>query len=187
MTRRQIYWSVALFAVLLILFVTAAQAQPVIVTTRTTFACTPTAVWDGDGPICCTEGPRIRLSGIATREIDGICKPGHPGPSASGIDARNQLVSLLGGSKGSCRPAIFAWQPGRCQHRGSAGGVTTAAWCITARGVDLSCAVVASGRGPLVRTLSGAAIAAEVAAGELSPSGPCRATFVVQQIPTIQA
>lgn len=27
------------------------------------FDCTPTRVWDGDGPIWCAEGPRIRLSG----------------------------------------------------------------------------------------------------------------------------
>ena len=43
-----------------------------------TFACTATAVWDGDGPIWCEEGPRIRLRGIAAREIDGTCRPGHP-------------------------------------------------------------------------------------------------------------
>ncbi len=28
-----------------------------------TFDCTLTAVWDGDGPIWCAEGPHIRLSG----------------------------------------------------------------------------------------------------------------------------
>ena len=32
-----------------------------------TFTCTPVAVWDGDGPIWCAEGPRIRLEGIAAR------------------------------------------------------------------------------------------------------------------------
>ena len=37
------------------------------------FNCTPTAVWDGDGPIWCAEGPHIRLSGIAAREMDGSC------------------------------------------------------------------------------------------------------------------
>lgn len=29
------------------------------------FTCTPTRVWDGDGPVWCEEGPRIRLAGIA--------------------------------------------------------------------------------------------------------------------------
>lgn len=37
------------------------------------FTCTPTRVWDGDGPIWCAEGQRIRLAGIAAREIDGSC------------------------------------------------------------------------------------------------------------------
>ena len=27
------------------------------------FTCTPTRVWDGDGPVWCAEGPRIRLAG----------------------------------------------------------------------------------------------------------------------------
>ncbi len=35
------------------------------------FACTPVRVWDGDGPIWCSEGPRVRLAGIAAREMDG--------------------------------------------------------------------------------------------------------------------
>ena len=39
-----------------------------------TFDCTPVRIWDGDGPIWCDEGPRIRLSGIAAREIDGSLK-----------------------------------------------------------------------------------------------------------------
>lgn len=38
------------------------------------FSCTPIAVWDGDGPIWCAEGPRIRLAGVAAREIDGSCR-----------------------------------------------------------------------------------------------------------------
>ncbi|GGB55743.1 hypothetical protein GCM10010833_08070 [Blastomonas aquatica] len=42
------------------------------------FVCTPTVVWDGDGPIWCAEGPRIRLSGIAAREMDGSCSPAIP-------------------------------------------------------------------------------------------------------------
>ena len=41
------------------------------------FDCTPTAVWDGDGPVWCEEGPRIRISGIAAR---GPHKPGMPSP-----------------------------------------------------------------------------------------------------------
>ena len=60
------------------------------------FDCTPTAVWDGDGPIWCAEGAHIRLSGIAAREMDGTCRPGHPCPAAGPIAARDHLVALLG-------------------------------------------------------------------------------------------
>ena len=38
-----------------------------IVAAGQTFTCTPTHVWDGDGPIWCAEGPHVRLSGIAAR------------------------------------------------------------------------------------------------------------------------
>jgi endonuclease YncB( thermonuclease family) len=31
------------------------------------FTCTPVRVWDGDGPIWCAEGPKVRLAGIAAR------------------------------------------------------------------------------------------------------------------------
>lgn len=67
------------------------------------FTCTPIAVWDGDGPIWCAEGPRIRLAGIAAREIDGSCRRGHPCPRTSGIEARDALVQLLGGAAGKTR------------------------------------------------------------------------------------
>lgn len=73
-----------------------ARASPV-VQVGETFTCTPVAVWDGDGPIWCAEGPRIRLSGIAAREMDETCSAGHPCPDASGLDARDELVGLLGG------------------------------------------------------------------------------------------
>ena len=48
------------------------------------FTCTPTRVWDGDGPVWCAEGPRIRLAGIAAREIDDSCRANQPCPTASG-------------------------------------------------------------------------------------------------------
>lgn len=65
------------------------------------FICTPVAVWDGDGPIWCAEGPRIRLGSIAARELDGTCRAGHPCPRSSGVEARDALVALLGGAKGN--------------------------------------------------------------------------------------
>lgn len=57
----------------------AAQEQ---VRSGDTFTCTPIPVWDGDGPIWCAEGPKIRLAGIAARELDGSCRPAHPCPAA---------------------------------------------------------------------------------------------------------
>ena len=60
------------------------------------FVCNPTHVWDGDGPIWCREGPRIRLAGIAARELDGTCKKGHPCPRANAIVARDGLAGLVG-------------------------------------------------------------------------------------------
>ena len=78
-----------------------------------TFTCTATAVWDGDGPIWCEKGPRIRLRGIAAHEINGTCKPGHPCPAASGTAARDRLVTLLGGATGRLRSSHVTVAPVR--------------------------------------------------------------------------
>ena len=119
-----------------------------VVTAGAAFLCTPTAVWDGDGPIWCAEGPKIRLSGIAAREIDETCRPGHPCPVASGRSARDQLVVLLGGKRGvrSTGHIIVRAPAMRCRSDGGAKGSRTAAWCVTASGVDLNCAMVRSGK-----------------------------------------
>jgi hypothetical protein len=74
----------------------SAFAAAPVVKSGQTFMCTPTHVWDGDGPIWCEQGPRIRLAGIAAREMDGTCKPFHPCPDAAAEDARDALVSLVG-------------------------------------------------------------------------------------------
>ena len=74
-----------------------------IVSAGQSFECTPTRVWDGDGPIWCAEGPRVRLSGIAAREMDGTCSTGHPCPKASAEEARDALVSLVGKPSGRSR------------------------------------------------------------------------------------
>ena len=100
MTRRSVISFACLVAVSCVLAATSAEATPVVQEGKT-FTCTPIAVWDGDGPIWCSEGPRIRLSGIAAREMDETCSSGHPCPAASGLNARNALAKLLGGSKGS--------------------------------------------------------------------------------------
>lgn len=76
----------------LILSMLAAAGIPV----GQSFSCTPTAVYDGDGPVWCAEGPRIRLAGIATREMDGTCRSNQPCPAASAEHSRDQLVQLVG-------------------------------------------------------------------------------------------
>ena len=112
-----------------------------------TFVCTPTHVWDGDGPIWCAEGPRIRLAGIAAREIDESCRTNQPCPEKSGKDARDHLVKILGGSRGKTREGHVLVSGPRlhCVSEGSAGGNRTAAWCRIGRSGDLSCMMVATG------------------------------------------
>lgn len=112
-----------------------------------TFRCTPTRVWDGDGPIWCAEGPRIRLAGIAAREMDGTCSPGHPCPRASAAAARDGLVRLVGKPVGRSREGhVLVEGPTlNCRSTGSAGGARIGAWCSNQRGQDLSCEMVRSG------------------------------------------
>lgn len=111
------------------------------------FNCTPTRVWDGDGPIWCAEGPRIRLSGIAAKEIDGTCKAGHPCPDADPVDARDALIQLIGRATGQSREGhILVRGPTMsCRSHGGAGGNRTAAFCVSPQSGDVSCNMVASG------------------------------------------
>lgn len=115
-----------------------------IVENGATFTCTPTRVWDGDGPIWCAEGPRIRLSGVAARESDGTCRPGHPCPTASAEAARDALVRLVGRTIGRSREGhVLVRGPAmRCRSEGGAGGSRTAALCSLPDGRDLSCAMI---------------------------------------------
>jgi hypothetical protein len=117
-----------------------------IIAAGVTFTCTPTRVWDGDGPIWCAEGPRIRISGIAAREADGTCRTNQPCPKASAEAAKAALVALLGGSKGRTQEGhtLVAAGPLSCLSDGPAGGSRTAAWCKSPRSGDLSCAMVAT-------------------------------------------
>jgi endonuclease YncB( thermonuclease family) len=123
-----------------------APAQ-VVVPGGQTFACTPTAVWDGDGPIWCAEGPRVRIAGVAAREMDGTCRSNQPCPSVGAVDARDRLVRLLGGKRG-VRPEghiLVSSATMTCVSDGSAGGSRTAAWCRSPVFGDLSCAVIRAG------------------------------------------
>jgi endonuclease YncB( thermonuclease family) len=128
------------------------------------FNCTPARVWDGDGPVWCHEGPRLRLAGIAAREHDGTCRANQPCPKASAEVARDTLVRLLGTRNGRSRQGhILVRGPTlRCVSNGSAGRGRTGAWCVSPTNGDISCAMVASGtvlrwqrywRGIVVETL----------------------------------
>lgn len=116
------------------------------------FACTPTLVADGDGPVWCAEGPRVRIAGIAAREADGSCRPGQPCPKASAEAAINALVALLGGSRGTVQfdgsryTHVRVQAPAmQCVSTGHAQGTRTAAFCRMADGRNLSCAMLATG------------------------------------------
>jgi hypothetical protein len=112
-----------------------------------TFRCTPVAVYDGDGPIWCAEGPKVRIAGVAAREMDGTCRPNQPCPPISAIDARDRVVRLFGGPKGTLPQGhiIVRSATMTCLSDGSAGGSRTAAWCTSAAFGDLSCAVLRAG------------------------------------------
>lgn len=119
------------------------------------FTCTPTRIWDGDGPIWCDEGPRIRLSGIAAREVkrvdgrmvDAGCRSGHPCSTRNGIEARDHLVALVGRATGTAGTGhvLVVGEPLSCESEGGGKGVRTAAWCQNKRSGDLSRAMVRDG------------------------------------------
>lgn len=126
-----------------------------VVAAGTSFTCTPISVWDGDGPIKCAEGPKIRLAAIAAREVrwtgttmvDAGCRRHHPCGPAAGPDARDALVRLIGTARGTSADGhvLVSGAPLRCRSLGSGLGERTAAWCATAAGIDLSCAMVTGG------------------------------------------
>jgi endonuclease YncB( thermonuclease family) len=111
------------------------------------FVCTPVRVWDGDGPIWCAEGPHVRLAGIAAREMDGTCRDNQPCPDADAMEARDALVRLIGVSVGqSSEGHILVSGPAmQCLSVGDGRGNRTAAWCVSSRTGDVSCAMVAGG------------------------------------------
>ena len=118
-----------------------------IVASGQTFTCTPTRVWDGDGPIWCAEGPRVRLAGIAAREADGTCRSNQPCPEATAEQARDHLVHLVGERIGTASTGhvLVRGEALQCRSDGSAGGSRTAAWCSNSTAGDLSRAMVRSG------------------------------------------
>jgi len=120
----------------------------VVIPSGQTFECTPTRVWDGDGPIWCAEGPHVRVSGIAAPEMDGTCRQGHPCVEVNPKDARDALVKLIGKPVGTAREGhvLVSGPTMQCRSDGGAGGTRTAAFCVSPIGGDISCAMVASGK-----------------------------------------
>ena len=49
------------------------------------FACAAIGLHDADGPIYCATGEKIRLAGVAARELDGSCRPDQPCPPGDPI------------------------------------------------------------------------------------------------------
>src|SRR5690606_166808 len=112
-----------------------------------TFECTPTRVWDGDGPVWCAEGPRIRLSGIAAREMDGTCRSNQRCPAASAEQSRDALARLVGRPSGKSREGhvLVSGPTMTCRSVGSGGGNRPAPRRVSPKGGDLSCAMIEAG------------------------------------------
>lgn len=134
-------------SVVLFPLVSIAFASVPIVSAGQSFMCTPTHVWDGDGPIWCQEGPRVRLAGISARELDGTCTQGHPCPRANAIASRDALAELVGTPTGMGKYGhVLVIGPAmQCRSIGSAGGNRTAAWCVSPKGGDINCAMLRDG------------------------------------------
>lgn len=150
MTILRSNWSPYRGALLLLLvyaFAVVPQAHSKVVPSGAVFRCTPVAVYDGDGPIWCAEGPKVRIAGVAAREMDGTCNSNQPCPSVRADDARDRLVRLFGGPRGRLETGhIVVRSPAmRCVSVGSAGGSRTAAWCSSPVFGDLSCAAIKAG------------------------------------------
>ena len=100
------------------------------------FSCTVLSVYDGDGPINCSElneqGRRVsvRIRGIESREADDSCQASIC-PKASGAEAKAELTRLAVGRL-------------ECESYGPSYNRVDA-FCRNASGQDLSCEMVRSG------------------------------------------
>jgi endonuclease YncB( thermonuclease family) len=106
------------------------------------FLCTVTGVHDGDGPIYCAGGPKVRLTAVTARELDGTCSPGHPCPAATAQEARAALDRLTRG------------RTLRCEQTGTSYKRVTA-WCWRADGREINCEMVRSGTAACWRKYDG--------------------------------
>ena len=63
--------------------------------------------------------------------MDGSCRPNQPCPAVEAIDARDRVVRLFGGARGTLPKGHIMVHAATmmCRSVGSAGGARTAAWC----------------------------------------------------------
>jgi endonuclease YncB( thermonuclease family) len=101
-----------------------------------TFPCTVQSVYDGDGPINCTEQDlsgnpvRVRIRGIEARDSDNSCRHPNLCPEASGAEAKAMLERF---AVGRLECTSFGPSYNRVD-----------AFCRNARGQDLSCEMLKS-------------------------------------------
>ena len=101
------------------------------------FPCPVQAVYDGDGPINCTEVDlegkqvRVRLRGIEAREVDNACRYPDLCPKATGEAAKAALTRIAVG-----RLECTSYGPSYSNVNAS---------CRTATGADLSCEMLRTG------------------------------------------
>jgi endonuclease YncB( thermonuclease family) len=131
------------------------------------FACIPAQIWDGD-TFTCSDGRKIRVAGIAAREVrvrkassrteegrrfiveDGGCREGHPCPSISGAASREALAAMLGAKPSGLEELgphghILINGPAlQCEPNGTSGD-RQAAWCTSPVAGDISCAMIRGG------------------------------------------
>ncbi len=118
-----------------------------IVAAGQSFTCTPTHVWDGDGPVWCAEGPHIRIAGIAAREMDGTCRPNQPCVPGDPREQRRAMARVMGATvaREDASPLGQLWfaQPVAliCFPTGTSHSRVTA-WCHLPDGRDLSCEAI---------------------------------------------
>jgi endonuclease YncB( thermonuclease family) len=98
---------------------------------RGPFSCVVASVHDGD-TMRCQDGTRVRLAGIDARELNGSCAPGHPCAAAPAEAATARLEQLALGWSFTCE------DEGKTYNR-------RAGFCRRSDGLDLSCAMLASG------------------------------------------
>ncbi|MGB7404640.1 MAG: hypothetical protein WA906_03025, partial [Pacificimonas sp.] len=105
------------------------------------------------------EGPRVRLDGIAAREMDGRCLPGHPCPVMEPLAARERLVGILAPARTQLMKSRHIALEGApslsCKSSGSAKGNRTGAICRTVLNEDVGCAVIQAGAALEWRRYSG--------------------------------